>query len=206
MPGPLLPSYAARLYQALQPLAYDDASQGYALAYLCKAIGAMYQPVCDLVEDTAAGPGWSPLMDVARCPLFALPWLAQLVGVTLTDPSDDAGSRAEIRAAAGFSRGTVAAMKAAAAATLTGDDPTVIFRERDGSAYRLTVLTRTSETPDEAATLAALTAQKPAGIVLTYLTIPDWTYGDLHAAYTTYSDVHGAYTTYRGVHTNDPGT
>jgi hypothetical protein len=51
-------------------------------------------------------------------------------------------------------------------ATLTGNKSVKII-ERDVSQWKVTVVVRTSECADSAATLAAATSQKPAGITLT---------------------------------------
>src|SRR5215471_3803868 len=83
-PADLAPAtFAGRLYDMLEPLAEQDPQAGWSLLILCNAIGTAYQLVEDLVRDTAAGPGWSSLMDVARCPYDALPWLAQFAGVRI---------------------------------------------------------------------------------------------------------------------------
>lgn len=174
-PADLAPeSFAARLYDALAPLAQVDPENAWALLIYCNALGSMYQLVEDLVRDTPDGPGWSALLDVERCPDVALPWLAQLVGVRLLPGSTADEQRERIGSTDGFRRGTRAAMIAAAQATLTGDR-FVGLRERDGDpadkpdyAYFLTAITYTEETPDPAATEAALIAQKPGGIVLDF--------------------------------------
>ena len=57
-------------------------------------------------------------------------------------------------------------------------------------------MTLTSETPDPAAVLAALLAQKPAGIVLTYRQVAGWDYQQMTAEGGTYADQSADYTTY----------
>lgn len=172
-------TFAARLYDALAPLAQADPDYAWSLLILCNAVGTMYQSVEDLVRDTPAGPGWSSLVDLDRCPDTALAWLAQFAGVRVLPGSTPAEQRARIASTGGFRRGTRDAMIGAARATLTGGG-TVVFRERDGVAlgypavpeyaYYLSVITYADETPDSTATLRALTAQKPGGIVLNYRT------------------------------------
>lgn len=174
-----LDSFAALLYDALAPLAAWDEGAGWALAHYCAAIGAMFQPVEDIARDTPDGSGWSAVLDLERSPDSWLPWLAQFVGVTTIPGSTPAATRQRIASTDGFRRGTPAALEGAAAATLTGNK-IVIFRERDQSAadppYALEVVTLTGETPNPAATQAAILAQKPGGIVLTYRTAEgeDW--------------------------------
>lgn len=89
-----------------------------------------------------------------------------------------------------------------------------MFRERDGAAvgypgtpdyaYCLTVITYTSETPDPAATHAALLTQKPGGIRLNYLTADGQDYTSLKTNNATYQVVLDSYLTYTGVLTDIP--
>jgi threonine dehydrogenase-like Zn-dependent dehydrogenase len=139
----------------------------------------MFQPVADVARDTPAGPGWSAVLDLGRCPDAWLPWLAQFVGVTVIAGSTPNAMRERIASTDGFKRGTPEAIRGAAQATLTGNR-TVTFRERDANSpdppYTLEVVTLTGETPNPAATRAAIVAQKPGGIVLNYRTVEgqDW--------------------------------
>lgn len=176
---PALESFAALLYDALAPLAILDGEADWHLPKYCGAHGAMFQPVADVARDTPDGPGWSAVVDLDRCPDAWLPWLAQFAGVTVIAGSTPAEMRERIGSTDGFKRGTPEAIRAATQATLTGNR-TVTFRERDSSAadppYTLEVVTLTGETPDPAATRAAIIAQKPGGIVLNYRTVAgqDW--------------------------------
>lgn len=208
-PPPALDSFAANLYAGMEPLAWLDGSVGYALAHFCAAQGVMFQVVEDLARDTPEGPGWSVVIDLDRCPDEWLPWLAQFVGVTVIPGSTPADMRVRIASTDGFKRGTPAALEAAAQATLTGSQ-VVYFRERDPLAadppYSLEVVTRISETPDPAATLAALIAQKPGGLVLTYRQVAGWDYAEMTATGPDpYSALGPIYPTYFDLATNDPG-
>jgi hypothetical protein len=213
-PSALAPdTFAERLYLALAPLARQDIEHGWSLLVLCNAIGTMYQPVEDLVRDTPAGPGWSPLLDLDRCPDFALPWLGQFAGVRVLAGSTPDQMRARIGSTDGFKRGTPAAMRGAAQATLTGAK-TVVFRERDGAnqgnasspdyAYYLTAATYTAQTPNPAATHAALLAQKPGGIVLVYNTTAGQDYQTLRTNHATYNAVRTTYPSYDAVRNDTP--
>jgi len=214
-PGYAPESYAARLYLALAPLAQDDESTGWNLLVYVNAHGTMFQLVEGLVRDTADGPGWSPLLNLQLCPPDALPWLGQMIGVRIPPGvTDPAAQRRWIAETDGWSRGTTAALMGACRATLTGKQR-IVFRERDGAvygdggspnyAYHLTVNTYTSETPDPTATLNALLAQKPGGIVLHYATVTGQDYLILQTNHATYADVKAAYATYYGVKTDTPG-
>jgi hypothetical protein len=212
IPAGLVPqTFASRLYDALGPLTNKDAANGWSLLILCNAIGVMYQEVEDLVRDTPAGPGWSELMDLGRCPPEALAWLGQFAGVRIPPGLTDAQARAWVGSTDGFKRGTPAAMIGACKATLTGTQ-TVLFHERYGGpatppayAYYLSIWTYASETPNAAATLAALTAQKPAGLVLLYATAAGQTYATVKATYATYAVVKSTFSTYDTLKASKPG-
>lgn len=168
MTFPALGSVGAELYAANEPLAYADPGHDYALAVLCGAIGAMWQDVADLAEERDGRPQWAALVDVETSPDYALPWLAQIPGVKLTAGATAEQQRDETRRLSGQARCRPQSMKDEAAPTLSGTK-TVILLERTSSAWTLTAITRTAETPDPAATLAALLRQKVGGDVLTHI-------------------------------------
>jgi hypothetical protein len=179
-PLPAMGSIGAELYAANEPLAYADPSNDYGLAVLCGAIGAMWQAVADLSEERDGRPGWANLVDVETSPTDALPWLAQIPGVELTAGATPAQQRDEVRRRSGQARCRPASMRDEAKLTLSGTNPQVRIVERTTSAWTLTVITRTSETPNPAATLAALLRQKVGGDVLTHVVsnapiIDEWT-------------------------------
>jgi hypothetical protein len=209
-PAELVPdAFAGRLYDMLEPLAEQDPVAGWSLLILCNAIGVPYELVEDWVRDTPDGPGWSLLMDVERCPPEALPWLAQFAGVRIPAGLVDVGEQRDwVASTDGFKRGTASALIGAARATLTGAQA-VVFRERDGAAqgnpaapdyaYYLTVITYTSQTPDPTATLNALLAQKPGGIVLNYYTATGQDYQNVKTNNATYAAVTAAYVDYNAL-------
>jgi len=203
-PDALLPdTFSARLYAALAPLAQKDVEVSWSLLVYCNAIGTMYQLIEDIVRDSPAGPGYSALLDVNRCPAVALPWLGQFVGVRVPPGLSEQAQRNWIASTDGFHRGTRDALIGAAHATLTPPGQ-VVFRERDGDPYYLTVITYTAQTPDPTATLNALLAQKPGGILLTYRTALGQDYSQLRARHATYAAVKAAYTDYNAVRTDIP--
>jgi hypothetical protein len=163
-----------------------------ALDEYLQAIAAMFEQVEDLTLDTVDLdghdlPGWGKFFDVDQCPTGALPYLAQFVGETLPTTLTDTQAREQIRSQPNRRRGTPAGLTAAARATLT-DPKQVIFRERDPAAcpaepaYGLTIVTYTSQTPDPAATEAAIRSVLPAGIVLNYETLDGWDITAMEAA------------------------
>jgi hypothetical protein len=171
---PAVVALADEAHEELGPLsAPDGETTDWALLALLQGLLSQLQPMDDLVRDTNAGTGYSLALDVDNCPDYLLRWLGQFAGVKVTpgDSTDAAWverARAEIRNAAGWRRGTPAAIRGAAQEHLTGTK-TVRMLERTISAYTLTVLVRTSETPDPAAAEAAVRAQKPAGLILTFI-------------------------------------
>lgn len=209
-PADLLPdTFSERLYGMLAPLARTDPDNAWSLLLYINAIGEMFQLVEDLVRDTPDGPGWSVLLDLDRCPVEALPWLGQFVGVRIPTGMSEADQRVRIAQTDGFKRGTRNALIGAASATLT-DPKTVIFRERDHDpsdtpdyAYYLSVYTYDTQTPNPAATRAALLAQKPAGIVLNYVTITGHDYISVVALHATYASLVTAFADYTALLLND---
>lgn len=195
-PPPTLAPYSTRVYDAAEPLAWLDGAADWALAKLCGSIGSMFEVAEALARDTPSGPGWSGVVDVNRCPTEWLPWLGQLVGVSIPAGTPDAEARARIRAMEGFERGTPASIIKAAQLHLTGSKIVLLQERLNNDAYALGVYTINSETPDEAQTRADILSQKPAGIVLTYATGPANTYAAVHAGYDTYDDVLASFADY----------
>lgn len=164
----LVDAAAARIYGALRAYHDPDGDDTVLLA-MCAAAAAMIARPIDALRSDDTGTGGRRMYDPDRAPAWALEWLSQQVGLDeLPSFLSEAEQRALIRDAPGMRRGTPAAMIAAVQPYLTGSG-SVIFVERDGGPYKLTVVTRTSETPDPDAALAALMNAKPAGIDLTYV-------------------------------------
>lgn len=211
MPAPVLSSFAQALYDSMAPVAQNDAAYNWALAQYCASIGTMFQEIEDLSRDSGDLPGWSAIMDINRVANKGLGYLAQFVGVRLLAGLDDATQRARILETDGWNRGTLTAISGAAHQFLTGAK-SVIIRERDAAAsptdpaYGLSVVTYASETPDSDKVLAALLAQKPAGILLRYQVLTGQDYQALLDNHPTYSNVFSTYATYQGVATETPGT
>jgi hypothetical protein len=159
MARPVVSEITEDLYTILKPVAFADEANGWALLILAEAVTGALQEVLDLSEAQTVGgkeyPPWSQAVDIVRTPDEALAWLGQFVGVTA--PKQAAGQsdvdyfkylREYIKEAPGFKRGSPGAMVAQAQFYLT-NSKTVIFRERNGGAYKLTIKTLRSETPVE---------------------------------------------------------
>lgn len=240
LPPPVPPTVAAdtlELYRALGPIpaltdtvGQADADLGWPLLRILDGVGQILQRVDDITRDDPAtgAPGWSILFDPARCPTYALPWLAQMVGVRFdTTTATDTAQRAAIRAEQGFQRGTRAAMQAAAAKWLAPGQTITIF-ERTPDPYSLTVLLSLQQlaagpywqTEDEFPTYAARSAarsaystaaypqaqieaaivsQKPAGLTMTIQVVTSATYQRVGAAFSTYASRSAALPTYADV-------
>lgn len=204
MPEPDPTPIGARLRERTQPMAPDDAVHGYGHAYLCEGIGRMLEQLAEVFDPEGDAPPLAPILDVDLCPDWALPWLAQWVGVQLPVGITADQARLLIREVSGFKRGTPAALRAAAAYYLTGTRR-VYFNERlADNAYRLGVITLASETPDPAQVLAAIMAQKPAGIVLSYSAIAGQTYRAVLTEVDSYRELRSTWTSYRDLRDHLP--
>jgi P2-related tail formation protein len=220
------------LYNALGPiptLGDGDQAYGWPLLTFLDGLGQIIQRIDDLAsDDTAGNPGWSILLDPARCPPYALAWLAQLVGVRFDQTQTTAAAqRAAIQAEQGFNRGTPAALQAAAAKWLAPNQSVVIV-ERDTDPYHFTVSIQlghlapatyaqisatyatyaaetaarsTYSTPayPQAQIQAALAAQKPGGLIMAVNITSGPIYSVVAAAYTTYAARQTALPTYADV-------
>lgn len=192
---PVVSEAAERLYADLGPWREGDDARGYPLLSFCEALVGGLQDIESIIRDTDDGPGWSAIMDPDRAPVEYLGWLGQFIGVRTLVGLDEASQRLRLKEASGMRRGTVAALEGAARQWLTGSRQVIII-ERDGSPYRLTVRTYIAETPDQARVVAALQAEKPAGLVLTYQAVSGATYAQLSAYRATYASLDTAFGTY----------
>jgi hypothetical protein len=162
MPRPTVPAVTELLYDDIGISQPGDETRGWPFLIFLGAVGHALGELHDVVRDTPDGPGWSVLLDPDRCPAWALPWLAQFAGVTLTPDADEATWRSEITNPSALRRGTPAALREAAQRTLTGGKRFTLY-ERVYSAYRDVAITYAAETPDPAATERAILSQKVAG-------------------------------------------
>ena len=98
------------------------------------------QDLDDLCRDDQYALGWSPIMDVTRCPVYALPWLGQFVGVRFDGATvgNENAMRLAILTKANFNRGTPSAI-AASLAPYLGANGFVRIIERSPDAYSFIV-------------------------------------------------------------------
>ncbi|MFN8623368.1 MAG: hypothetical protein U0869_26255 [Chloroflexota bacterium] len=172
---------AEDLYARLAPLAWRDEELGWPLLLYCGAVTAGFGEVELLARDTEDGaPGWAVVMDPLLAPEKWLGWLGQFAGVRRQPGMSGDEFRDLIRLRPQFRRGQPQAIIEAARPTLTGSRRVTLV-ERNGGPYRLLAITYAAETPDAAATAAALLAAKPAGLALTHRVDPGWSVGDMEA-------------------------
>lgn len=207
MARPVVSAAAEQLYAYLGALATDDESTDWQLLKYCDSLAAMVEPLFDWVSDTDAMPGWAILFNADEAPVEALPWLAQFVGVQLSEGAPEAEARTAIKAHLGFARGTPAAIEAAAARYLVGPKRVRIqerFAQGVDNPYGLWIRVFTPDTPDGAQVLQAILGQKPAGVLLDFAVADGQTYDDLNLAFASFNAVNAAYASFEELRTDIP--
>ena len=208
-----MPAFSSGVAASLAPwIAADSTGQ---LAAFVKALGVMFDQVADLVtptgylEDGTLVPGWSVLLDPNNCPTQFLPYLSQFNGTGVPPGTADAAARSQIKAEGGFSRGTVAAIIAAAQRTLTGSQSVAVL-ERTGplgaDPYQIILIVNPLQVTSLAALTVAVNAVKPAGILLNIVQSTGWTIGQMEASYATISALEAAFVTIGGLENDQPGS
>jgi hypothetical protein len=155
---------ADRTLARTQPLL--DPDHGPVLPALIGALTGPAELVWDIARDDDTHISWAKVMDPAAAPAELLPWLALFPGVPLPVGISEQEQRDRIAQAAGFYSGTDRAMREEVQRTLTGAKTVRLIKS---DIWHEAILTRTAETPDPGATGRAAVAQKPAGIVLTFI-------------------------------------
>lgn len=199
---------AQDLYDELEPLAYDDENQGWALAHFCGAIGVGLEEIAELVRsDENGNEGWSAFADPARCPTSFLYTLAQWAGVRYPYRMAEGDLRALIGPhAPAVWRGTRDAIINAVRRYI-GPDGSLYFEERaDGDPYAIRIFTYAFDTPAEAEAMIRneLLGEIPAGLILDYEVRVGQTYGMAAAKCETYADLRDSYATYGDVRDDAP--
>lgn len=168
--------------------------------------------VLDDADPATSASGTCAIATPDAAPAAWLPWLADVSGVPQAETLPESLKRTAIADPATRRRGTTAAIAAAAQHTLTGSKLATVIthppaaastawvydtahaydsaRRYDGHVtdpWRIIVITWSSETPDPAATLAAVTTEKPAGCTIEVQTLTGLTYAQLAAKWPTYT-------------------
>ena len=191
MSRPTVTETAEIAYAQLSAVDDHEVRLDYPLLRFVDAVTTHLASVDALVRDGEDGTlGWGVALDVDRAPDYVLPWLAQFVGVELRSDLDDESQRIRIREAAGWKRGSVAALRGAARQFLTGSR-TVIIDERVNSPYHFTVTTRTNETLNDQAIVDAVGALKPAGLTFDHILIQTAEWENLPATHPTWDTIDG---------------
>jgi hypothetical protein len=198
---PVVSQAAEDLYAGLGPWAEEDGeATDWALLYWCGALTSGVQKLYIYTFDDGDKPGWSILVDLDRVPAEAMGYLAQYVGVQLPTGNTAAQNRDLILNRPGWKRGRPATIVSAVQQTLVGTKR-VNLLERDTSAYHATIQTYRSQTPDSAATEAAIAAAKPGALIIDLVLLtsatftevsavtPGGTFADRLAAFPTFGDV-----------------
>lgn len=161
----------------------DDPNNNYPLLRFISLIGDQAGYVEGLLDRFNYIPTWaggpttgpgstSDLVNPATADVAWLPWLAQLVGITLPAGASPTTQRSLISgASANWARGSRASMIAAAQSQLTGGQFVRIVDHVGGDMWRMEVITRASETPQPSTVISEIiaTGNKPAGVILTQL-------------------------------------
>lgn len=122
-----------------------------------------------------------------------------------TEEEYTAARRNRIKELPAQNRGTAQSIIAAAQQYLTGNK-TVYLIERDGGAYKLTVLTLAEETPSASQVKAAIEEQLPGGIILNYQSIPTTSWGEIKGEYASWKAIKEKFLTWGGVRANKLGS
>lgn len=210
MPKPDASAAALELYEALEPaFTQGDEDRDWISLKVCMAIVAGRLDLIHgyLIDDVLNLPAWAIIFDPERCPVEALPYLAQFSGAVLTPEMEEAARRAAIQTPEAFSRGRKASLEAVARRRLTGTKAVVITERYTGNAWRLRVETLEAETPDPEGTVADIVAyQKPIGIVLFFNKRVAWTWGEakVSAEFPTWASVKANFATWLDYRTYEP--
>lgn len=188
MTQPTVSVAGQEFYDAVSQWHANDEAYGWAGLYWCEAIAqSSLQRVLDVSRDQADGtPGWANLLNTATCDLSSLPFIGQFVGAVIPPGSSRATALGIIASHAAGGRGRPSTIVAAVQATLTGSKLCVLT-ERDTSPYHATITVYNVQMPDNAATLAAIAAVKPAGLIITLQVNTGPTYAHADAALTTHT-------------------
>lgn len=194
------------LYESLGVFAEQDSS-GDLLAFV-ERVTRPAEPVFDLVRERDDSPPWGVLLNVEECPAYALPYLAQYVGVVITPEMSEEQIRNEIREPTGWARGRVPAIQIAVRRTLDSavENPLVIIRSRTPEVGRTYVRTLLSQTPDPDRTEAIVRGAVPAWNVLDYEAIVGVSFADVAASkYTTFAALAAAFPDFKHLTEALPG-
>src|SRR4051812_16816817 len=140
------------------------------LLALVDALTMPAAPLEEIVRGDEDNQPYERAVDIDLAPLWVLPWLACMVGVEWRGGTSE-DLRALIRDRPRYRRGTNAAIEAEVRTTLANPaTASVTVQSRVGDdPFTMNVFTLPSETPDPAATFAAVMRTKPAFVLVANL-------------------------------------
>lgn len=207
MARPVVSETAEDLYASLEPLAAGDEETDWHLLKFCDALcETMLERIHLLADDRPDGqPGWQSVFDPYTAPAFALPYLAQFVGVSLEPGMTEADQRTAIALPVGWARGTVDAMRVTVQRFLGGSQSVFIDERVGGDAYALAVTVLADEQGDYPSEIErAILLQKPIGLVLTYTSTGGETWAELEGKFANWSGVESGNPTWFDVKWSPP--
>jgi hypothetical protein len=200
------------VYDSLAPLAVYDKERGYPLAFWTDAIGAMFQPVLDLVDDPEI------LLDPNRTPVGWLPWLGQFVPgggpirpqrATGSSPETDSAYRASVLPdlldPPSRRRGTVPAIVEVVQRYLVAPRTVFTVERQGGNMYVGTISVLSSQIAaghTVAEIQAAVNKVAPAGRIITVSAITGSNWQALRDTHTDWADVRSTFTDWAEVRSN----
>lgn len=158
-----------------------------------------------LVDPDTSVTGTCELVNADACPRPYLGWLGWLVGIDVSQIADPFVRIAVGNAAATQRRGSKGSIRDVVQRTLTGSKSCRVYWNLSGTdPYLISVITITSQTPDETAALEAALTEKPAGLNLELQVVTGTTYAEIAANFTDYADVAATFPTYTDLTTYVP--
>lgn len=194
MAEPVIGEVARLVYEDLAGQTEGDEELDFPLMFFVGALGAMFQEMWDLVQDTDDRDGYEHLLSPTETPAYALSYVAQFAGVPVKDGWSEAETRDALTSPTAYRRGTTNHIVAIVQRFLTGSKQVVVRERAEGNAYHLEIRTRDDESPDGGSVdgdqliIAAVKAEsKPAGILLDFESVSGVDYTELEVDYVTYN-------------------
>lgn len=139
----------ARVYEALEGIAADDADNDYALLWMVDGLVSPIEQLASYVRFSNDRDGWANTMDAATVVDDAIAWLGQFVGVAV-DPNSRIDPRDQLVKHVRFNRGSVPGIRDYIESfMLPGKRPEILERiritggvETDGLPWDYTILVR----------------------------------------------------------------
>jgi hypothetical protein len=199
------------LYQAMEPLTFAEERLGYPLLAFADAIGGMFQPLLDIVDDP------NILLDPDRTLVGWLPWLGQFVGQQLKGDQLPTESNEAYRARVApliknpphRRRGTVPSIVDEVRSFLNPPGDIYTVERQGGNMYigAIGVVTAQIKSGFAVADIQARVNEiEPGGRIITVSGISGATWQALRDTHTDWSDVQSTFTDWAEVKSNPTKT